>query len=215
MGYTTVIFDYDGTLVDSQEGIAKGFQQALAAYGIREEVEEIKKLIGPPLSRTIVTKYGFGEEDAKEAMAIFRRYVREHGNEECRVFDGVPEMLRGLREAGLSLAIATNKPESIALPQIRYLGLEPYFSAIMANNDAQDRGSKSDFVRMALEACGGSAAQSLMVGDRRNDIEGGKAVGLDTAGVLYGYGSPEEIRDSAPTYVAATPLEILNLVKNA
>lgn len=100
MGYTTVIFDYDGTLVDSQEGIAKGFQQALAAYGIREEVEEIKKLIGPPLSRTIVTKYGFGEEDAKEAMAIFRRYVREHGNEECRVFDGVPEMLRGLREAG-------------------------------------------------------------------------------------------------------------------
>ena len=85
MGYTTVIFDYDGTLVDSQEGIAKGFQQALAAYGIREEVEEIKKLIGPPLSRTIVTKYGFdiwihgksGMVDAKSLLGMFLLSLNE------------------------------------------------------------------------------------------------------------------------------------------
>jgi len=215
MKYNTVIFDFDGTIADSEIGITKGFQKGLAAFGVQEDLQVIRGLIGPPLSKTILTKYGFSPENGAAAMKICKDYQLGEGLDECCLFDGILPLLEGLRALGLRLAIATNKPANVARAQIGHFDLARRFDAIETNNDSQTRGTKADFVRMAMEGCGGTPATCLMVGDRKNDIAGGKENGMDTVGVLYGYGSRQEIEGCAPTYIAAQPLDILDIVKNA
>ncbi len=213
MRYKNVIFDLDGTIIDSQLGIAKGFQSALKAYGVEEDIEVIKGLIGPPLSRTIITKYGFSEEDGAAAMKIHMQYCREIGVYEGSIYDGVIEMLDTLKEKGATVTIATNKPEELALLQMEHLKLKDYFKVIIGNNITQTRGNKSDFVRMAMEEAGfNDKENTIMIGDRYHDIDGGKDNNLDTIGVLYGYGSEEEMRGCNPTYIAKTPGDVTKII---
>lgn len=213
MKYKAVIFDLDGTILDSQKGIAKAFQSALKAYGVEESVENIAKLIGPPLARTIITHYGFSEEDGAEAMKVHRKYLREKGIYECGIFDGVIDMLDRFKKSGVKMAIATNKPEEFAVAQLKYYKMEHYFEGIFGNNLEQTRGSKGDFVREAMESCKVlDSKDAVMVGDRKNDIQGGVENGLDTIAVLYGYGSEEELNNCGANYVVKTPLDVYKTV---
>ncbi len=212
MKYKTVIFDFDGTLVDSQGGIAKGFQMGLAAFGVQESLEVIKGLIGPPLSKTIQTKYGFSPEDGRAAMKICAAYQLGEGLNEIAIYHGVIEMLETLKKQGIRLGIATNKPCTTADAQIDRFSLRKYFDSIQTNDATQTRGTKSDFVRMAMEGCGADPTTTLMVGDRAEDIKGGKENGTDTAAVLYGYGSREELEGSEPTHIVSDVAGVLALV---
>lgn len=210
--YKGIVFDFDGTIVDSEEGIASAFQMALKSKGIKEDVQVIKGLIGPPLSRTIITKYGFSEEEGAKAMEIHRNYYKEKGVFQSTLYPNIKEMLGKLRNLGAKMMIATNKPESLALQQINYYNISDYFDEIVGNNNLQTRGSKGDFIRMAIKDLGLELSQIIMIGDRYNDIEAGKEVGLDTIGVTYGYGSAEEINQCNPTYIVEDPLEIIPIV---
>ena len=213
MTYKTVVFDLDGTLIDSYEGIAKAFQQALLYKGVQESIETIKSLIGPPLYRTIITRYGFTEAEGKEAMKRHRDYLKEKGIYECSVFEGVEEMLQSLSDAGITLAIASNKPDYSTFAQLDHLGLSKFFTSIVCNNEDQTRGTKSDFIRIALEECGvKDKSAAIMVGDRGEDIQCGKENGLDTIGVLYGYGTKEEMREHQPTYVVKSPADVRKII---
>jgi len=215
MKYDTIIFDFDGTLADTQEGVTKGFQKGLAAFGVEETLENIKGLIGPPLTKTIQTKYGFSPEQAAVAMKICEDYQLGEGVAEVRFFDGIPELLDGLQELGLNIAVATNCPATTANGQIDFLGLRRWLKAIETNNDSQTRGTKTQFVHWAMEGCGSTPQRCLMVGDRVHDLIGGQENGMDTAAVLYGYGSRKELEDGHPTYLCATPAQLLEAIKNS
>ena len=216
MKYDTIIFDFDGTLSDSEAGITRGFQKGLAAFGVEETLENIKALIGPPLSKTIITKYGFSPEDGAAAMKICKEYqLSDEGLSVVHLFDGVAEMLDGLKAMGLKLAIATNKPSTVAEVQFRHFGIDRWFDVTETNNADQTRGTKTDFVRWAMQRCGSQPQRCLMVGDRIHDLTGGKENGMDTAAVLYGYGSRTELEAAAPTCLAATPGELLDFILNS
>ena len=127
MKYNTVIFDFDGVIVDSWLGIAKGFVKALGAYGITETIENVKKMIGPPFAKLIIEKYGFDQEEGKKAIMIHRKYVQEHGCFEATLYDGVYEMLQTLDNMGVQMAIASNKPIENVKLQIKYFEIEKFF----------------------------------------------------------------------------------------
>ena len=213
MGYKYVVFDLDGTIVDSHEGICICFQQALKSAGIEESVDNIRKLLGPPLSRTIITKYGLGEEEGAAAMKIHMKRLKEKGIYECKIYEGIPKLLKTLKENGIKMAIATNKPEEPSIMQLEHFDLAKYFEIIIGNDYTQTRGTKGDFIRMTLEHMGvEDKKEAVMVGDRYNDLEGGVENGLDTIGVTYGYGSKDEIDKCNPTHITDTPLGILDIV---
>ncbi|NTW70776.1 MAG: HAD-IA family hydrolase [Eubacteriaceae bacterium] len=212
MKYKGIVFDLDGTIIDSETGIAKGFQKALASKGVAEEISAIKELIGPPLSRTIITKYGFDEKDAAEAMAIHREYYSTIGVYESDVYAGIVPMLEELKKRGLRLMIATNKAEEYAVKQLEHHGLLKYFDSVSGNDLLQKKGLKRDFIEEALEKSGMDKNDVVMVGDRFNDIDAAKEMEMDTIGVLYGYGSVEEIEGTKPTYIIKTPLELLEII---
>lgn len=213
MKYKGVVFDFDGTIVDSEMGIANAFKTALKSKGIEEDVQVIKKLIGPPLSRTIITKYHLSEDDGAEAMEIHRKYYKEHGIYESKLFNNVANMLDTLKSMGIVMMIATNKPENLTLPQIEHFNIGCYFHEIIGNNDTQTRGSKADFIALATKDLHLDKSEILMVGDRYNDIEAGKEASLDTVGVTYGYGSLDEIKDTNPTYIVDDPMDIVEIVR--
>ena len=215
MKYNTIIFDFDGTLADTQEGITKGFQKGLAAFGVEETLENIKALIGPPLSKTIQTKYGFSPENGAAAMKICEDYMLGEGVAEVYFFDGIPQLMEELKKLGLKIAIATNCPATTANGQIDFLGLRKWIDVIETNNDSQTRGTKTQFVRWAMEGCGSTPDRCLMVGDRVHDLIGGQENGMDTAAVLYGYGSRKELEEGAPTYLCETPAHLLEAIKHS
>lgn len=216
MKYDTIIFDFDGTLCDSEGAITHGFQKGLAAFGVEESLENIKALIGPPLGKTIQTKYGFSPENGAAAMKICMNFqLSAEGMAVISLYDGIVELLSGLKALGLKLAVATNKPFPTVTAQMKHLGIDSFFDALESNNDLQNRGTKADFVRWAMEGCGSTPERCLMVGDRKNDLIGGQQNGTDTAGVLYGYGSREELSVCAPTYLCANTRELLEAIKNS
>jgi len=215
MKYDTIIFDFDGTLADTQEGVTKGFQKGLAAFGVEETLENIKGLIGPPLTMTIQTKYGFSPEQAAVAMKICENYQLGEGVAEVCFFKGIPQLLDSLKELGLNIAIATNCPATTANGQIDFLGLRKWVKVIETNNDSQTRGTKTQFVAWAMEGCGSTPDRCLMVGDRVHDLIGGQQNGMDTAAVLFGYGSRKELEEGNPTYLCESPDQLLQAIKNS
>lgn len=213
MKYEYLIFDLDGTILDSHEGLCRSFQSALKAYGIEESIGNIKNHLGPLLSETIVKVYGLSKEDGIEAMKLHRKRLMEKGIYECLVYEEIPEMLKTLKEYNVKLAIATNKPEEASVSQLKYFDLMKYFDVVVGNNWDENRGTKADFIRMAMEELKvEDKSKVCMVGDRFNDIEGGKENGLDTIGLTYGYGSIEEIKKYKPNYIVSSPMEICDIV---
>ncbi|SHF04237.1 HAD hydrolase-like protein [Alkalibacter saccharofermentans] len=212
MKYKGIVFDLDGTIIDSETGIAKAFQKALATKGMTDSLENIKSLIGPPLSRTIITKYGFSEKEGAEAMKEHKKYYISKGLFESSIYEGVKELLETLMDKNIVMMIATNKPETYAVTQMEHYGLSKYFHSIVGNDIPQKRGTKKDFIMEAIESAGIRAEDAVMVGDRNIDLEAAKEIGMDTIGVLYGYGSKEEIEGCMPTHLIDAPLEILGIV---
>lgn len=211
--YKYVIFDLDGTLIDTSEGTVKMFKASLNHAGIFESDENIKALIGPPLTRRLVNDYGLSETQARDAVDIGNKYFFEKGVYECRVFDNIISTLELLKDKGIKMSVATSQPEKSALIEMEHVGILNYFETIQANDLYQTRGTKSDFIKICLNEMNiDNKSECIMIGDKHPDIMGGKENNLDTIGVLYGYGDLEEIKESKPTYIASSPDEIANII---
>ena len=188
-----ILFDLDGTLTDSGPGIMKASQFALRAYGVERDWQELDFFVGPPLDET------FGQfmpkEDIPGAIDQFRVYYHDVGWLENEPYPGVREMLDTLQKNGFRLFVATSKLESMAVQVLGHFGLAPYFEAICgAPGDNTQAGKKVNVIRAALQKAGCTdLTQAMIVGDRKHDIIGGKLAGIRTAGILYGYGSREEL----------------------
>ena len=212
--YTHLLFDLDGTLTDSGIGITNSVRYALQKFGIQvEDRTSLYPFIGPPLKDSLVKYYGFSDEQCELGVQYYREYFKEKGMYENAVYDGVFDLLQRLKEKKRTLILATSKPEPFTVEIAKHFSLYDKFAFIAAASMDDSRSEKADVIRYAMESCHISDKSSaVMIGDRENDILGAKENGLDSIGVLYGYGSREELENAGATYIAKKPEDILRYI---
>lgn len=209
-----ILFDLDGTVTDSSVGIIKSVNYALDAFEIpgAERVDP-KKFIGPPLHRSFMDFYGFSEEKAFSAMDKFREYYKRKGVYENTVYEGIPECLKALKEAGLTVCLATSKATVYAKEVVSSAGLMKYFDLIVGANLDGSMSDKSEIISDILHRYPDEPLSSfLMVGDRDYDIAGAKNLGIESVGVRYGFSEEGEFEKAGAEYIVNTPAELNELI---
>lgn len=205
---THILFDLDGTLTDPGEGITNSVAYALKRYGITvAERSELYRFIGPPLADSFMEFYGFTEDRAVEAVEVYREYFSAKGWAENTVYEGIEPLLSDLVGAGKVLLLATSKPLVFAERILDHFGLTKYFTVVRGPALHAPRGyGKADVIREVLAAAHVTdLTTAVMVGDRHHDIDGAKAAGIVSIGVLYGYGDRAELeRAGADAIVSDT-----------
>jgi phosphoglycolate phosphatase-like HAD superfamily hydrolase len=182
-----VIFDLDGTLTDSAQGIVASFRHALSVVGAAvPEGDLVGIIVGPPMHHTL-REMGLGEQ-ADAAIAAYREDYLTRGWAMNRPFDGIPALLADLRAAGVRLAVATSKAEPTAHRILTHFGLAGHFEVIAGASVDGLRATKSEVVKHALAQLEPLPDRVLMVGDRSHDVEGAAEHGIDTVAVGWGYG---------------------------
>lgn len=209
-----LLFDLDGTLTDSQEGITKSVEYALNYYGIQvEDRKELNVFIGPPLAESFMKYYGFSREKALEAVKKYREYFGVTGKFENTVYEGIPEVLEKLKQAGKILILATSKPEVYAKQIMEHFDLAKYFTNIHGSELDGSRVHKDEVIRFALKANGiTDLEEAVMIGDREHDMIGAKKCGLEAIGVLFGFGSRRELEENGAAAIAETAEELGELL---
>lgn len=193
--YDTVLFDLDGTLTDPGMGITNSVIYALERFEITVvDRSELYRFIGPPLLDSFEKYYGFTEKDAKKAVKYYREYYTEKGIYENLLYEGVRPMLKRISESGMKILLATSKPEPFAKQILIHFGIMDSFDLVSGALLDETRTAKDAVIAHALAESGISAESAVMVGDRKYDIIGAKKNRLASVGVLYGYGSREELQ---------------------
>ena len=208
MSWDIILFDLDGTLTESGPGIMKAGQYALRAFGIERDWRELSFFVGPPLSETFARFVPAQDVDA--AVAKFREYYQKDGWLDNAPYPGIPELLA----QGKRLFVATSKLDTMAVRIVEHFGLMPYFEAVCgAPAGDKEAGKKVNVVKAALKAAGcDDLSRAVMVGDREHDVIGAHMAGLDVIGVLYGYGSREELTAAGADYISETPDTLETLI---
>jgi len=199
-----VLFDLDGTLTQSEEGIWNCARYALGKMGFPEpDAATLRKFIGPPLMWSFRNLVGMTEEQALQAQTVYRERYNTVGLFENRVYPGIRYALRCLKKAGIHMGVVTGKPEKPTKRILEHFGLAPYFESVLCATD-----NKADKEQMIRDSLPENFGEAWMVGDRKFDMEGGRLAGIHTLGVTYGYGSEEELLESGAEKLARTPREI-------
>ena len=208
IGNTWILFDLDGTLTQSEEGIWNCARHAVREMGFPEPDEAtLRKFIGPPLQYSFRTWMGMTDEQVEEAVRIYRTRYTTVGMYENRVYPGVRTMLRTLWQQGAKLGVVTGKPAYPTGKILEHFGLDRFLSRVVCASDG--KAEKEHLIREALPEDHGEV---WMVGDRCFDMEGGRAAGVHTLGVTYGYGSEQELLETGAEKIARTPAEILDVL---
>jgi phosphoglycolate phosphatase len=212
-----VLIDLDGTISDSSPGMLTGFRKVFDRFDMEQPSDEsIRRHFGPPLAVTWREVYGMTDEQIVEGLEVYREYYHDVGMFENNLYDGVPELIKDLHGEGVTLSTATSKPEFSASRIIEHFGLREYFTFIGAADLAGTRDDKSAVIAHTLENLQASSQTHsiVMMGDRRHDIEGARDHGIDTIGVLWGYGSAEELSTAGAIALAERPRDAGDLLLN-
>ena len=212
--YQYIFFDLDGTLTDPGIGITNSVMYALKKWNIEvADRSELYSFIGPPLVDSFKKYYGFSEEDAKQAVVYYREYFSVTGLYENTIFDGTKKLLADLKAAGKKVVLATSKPQEFAEIILNHFDIAQYFDTVAGAMMNGGRTNKTDVILYALETCGiEDKSQVIMVGDREHGIIGAKNAGLDSIGVLCGYGDREELETAGATYIVEKIEDVWELV---
>lgn len=205
--YRILLFDLDGTLVDSKEGVTRCVQYALEAYGIHREPDELTCFIGPPLCQQFMAYAGWDETQGQRAVEKYRERYRDTGIYENTVYEGLPDLLHALKQAGYTLAVATSKPEVFARKILRHYHLDTCFEEIVGSELDGHRVAKSEVIEEALcrlHIANNERNAVLMIGDRQHDVAGAHACGIACMGVGFGYAPPGELTAAGADYLAET-----------
>ena len=208
--YQIVLFDLDGTLTDSGLGITNAVAYALEKFGIHEEDHsKLNVFVGPPLKDSFARYYGLSSEECEQGIAYYREYYQDRGLFENEVYPGIPELLKYLKETGRKVILATSKPEFFSSQILKHFHLDQYFDLIAGASMDEKRVEKVEVIHYALEKAGiTDVTNAVMVGDREYDILGARENGMDSIGVLYGYGSREELEAAGAGQIAETVEEL-------
>lgn len=209
--YDAFLFDLDGTLTDNSQGITNSVRHALKYYGIEAENKDLLGFIGPPLYESFEKYYGI--KDGHKAVEHYREYYRDKGIFENRVYEGIPEALETLKKAGKKLYVATSKPEDFARAILDHFELSPYFEGIYGATMDSSRVAKPDIIAFLLQEHP-DIQNPIMIGDREHDILGAKENEIASAGVLYGFGSREELENAGADYILARPENLPELLQD-
>lgn len=212
--YKIVLFDLDGTLTDPGEGITNSAAYALNKFGISvTDKTMLYKFIGPPLKDSFMKYYGFSESDALLAIDYYREYFGDKGIFENSVYIGIEQMLLHLKNSGRNIVLATSKPQKYAVEILKHFKLYKYFDFIGGATMDGARSEKSDVIKYVLNNINfDSLSDIVMVGDREHDIIGAKQNDIDSIGVLFGYGTEEELESAGATHIAKSVDEILKFL---
>ncbi|MBQ3557887.1 MAG: HAD family hydrolase [Agathobacter sp.] len=212
--YKYILFDLDGTLTNPEIGITSSVMYALEKFNIKvEDRKELHPFIGPPLTYSFQTYYGLSEADSELAVKYYRERFSVKGLYENEVYDGVEKMLQELKKSGKTLIIATSKPEEFTLKILAHFDLLKYFDFVAGATMDGSRGEKADVIRYALEISGiEEKSEAIMIGDRKYDILGAKENGIDSIGVLFGFGDYEELTNAGANYIAKTVADIIEYI---
>ena len=211
--YSVVFFDLDGTVADSGEGVTNSVIYALERFGMTETTENTKRFIGPPLAHSFKSFYGFDDEKAMLAIKYYREYYKEKGIYECYLYDGMRELLSGLKRRNYKVVLCTSKPEEYAKTVLEYLGVIKYFDVVCgATMDEKTRTTKEEVMSYAMMMAHTSPSTTVMIGDRLYDICSANYFGIDSIGVTFGYGTREELKKSKATYIADSCDEIKKIL---
>ncbi|HEX4443625.1 MAG TPA: HAD hydrolase-like protein [Galbitalea sp.] len=211
--YTSILFDLDGTIVDSAPGITKTLAYTFTELGRPvPSSDDLLGYVGPPILDSFRDRAGMSLGEAAEALAIYRPRYLETGALDSTVFPGIADVLREIHAAGIPMSLATSKPETPATLMLSHFGLLDCFDIITGASDDEVRSSKQDVVAEALvrlEAFGADLSRPVLVGDRVHDVEGAAVNGVPTIFAAWGYGSIEEQAGSVA--IAQTPADLLPL----
>ncbi len=204
----TIFFDLDGTLTDPKEGITRCIQYALERLDAPvPETDDLLWCIGPPLQDSFARLLG-DEARAQEGVALYRERFTDTGLYENDLYAGIPETLQALHEAGNRLFVATSKPHVYASRIVDHFEIDGHFERIFGSELDGTRVDKSDLLAYALAETGAAADECAMIGDREHDMIGAVKNGMFPIGVLYGYGTQEELQAAGAQRLAEAPDEI-------
>ena len=214
-----ILFDLDGTLTDPGVGITNSVMYALEKYGIIvSDRSELYKFIGPPLMHSFENYYGFDKNEAERAVALYREYFRDRGIFENQVYDGIKHLLGTLKAQGKVVGLATSKPEVYAKQILEHFELDGDFDFISGSMMSGERTDKGEVIAWAVQLLGEkqkqkyTAEEMVMIGDREHDVIGARKNQITSIGVLYGYGSREELTEAGADAVVSSVGELAEML---
>lgn len=208
--YNYYLFDFDGTLCDTTEGIFNSILYSLDCYGIKEtDIEKLRYFVGPPLFESYKKIYNVSDEDAQWLIGKYRERYTVKAAEESKIYSGILRVLEILKQNGKKIAVASSKPLCFVEEISKHIGIYEYYDFIAAENLSNNHSSKKDLINACLDFFGNpDKKEVIMIGDRFYDIDGAKAVGIDSAGAVYGFGTEEELSEAGADYILHTPDEL-------
>ncbi|MCO4097732.1 HAD family hydrolase [Macrococcoides canis] len=211
--YDNILFDLDGTLTDPYIGITNSIIYSLQQMNIEApDNSALIPFIGPPLHESYRTVYNLQDEDNATAIKHYRTYFSDKGMYENEVYAGIEIVLQALTAQGKQLFVATSKPTDFAIPILQHFKLDDYFNEIVGSNMDGTRTNKAEVIATVMNTHQLDPHKTVMIGDRMHDINGAHQNNIDSIGVLYGYGSAEEIKAAKPTHTIATVDYLLDVL---
>ena len=210
--YKNILFDFDGTVFDTVEGITKSAQYALKKQGIEAGLDELRCFAGPPLVDKFMEVYGFDRETAEQATRDFKERYVPIGVHECRVFPGIKSLLEALREKGFQVGLATSKPQVLAEQLLAQEDMTELFMAICGSSSDGNNSAKWQVLKRAMEELGARPEDTVLVGDTKYDVEGARLCGVPCIGVAYGYAAPGELEQAGAVTIARDMDELLEIL---
>jgi len=212
--YKYILFDLDGTITNSAPGVTNSFAYALEKFDIVvNDRTELNSALGPPLRDTFEGRYNLTPEQAGQAIDHYGKYYETKGYTEKNMYHGIVELLEKLKAAGKILIVATAKSQNFAEQDLEHLDIAKYFTFVSGVTFDGLRNNKNDVIEHALKSCEiTDTSNAVMIGDRKHDILGAKKFGLDSIGVLYGYGSRDELESANADFIAETVADVEGLL---
>lgn len=212
--YNYLLFDLDGTITDSETGITRCVAYALNHFGIEvDNLSELSPFIGPPLLDSFKEFYNFTNEQAVIATEKYRERYTDKGIYENKLYPGIKELLAEAVRQGKTVILATSKPEIFARRILDYFELSSYFSFVAGSGLDGSLHTKTDVINYILQSNNiTNRSNVVMIGDRKHDIIGAKNAGIDSIGVLYGFGNYEELAQAGATCIVKDIPELRNLL---
>ena len=213
MRFNSAIFDLDGTIMDSAQGIVRSVEYALDKMGVTEYDRQTNlRFIGPPLVDSFMEYYSMSEEDALRAVAFYRERYSVTGIYEARMYDGVRELLTELKNLGVKLYIGSSKPEKYVRMILEKQGILDLFDYVAGATFDESRNNKEQVLTYLFEQVEIDKKSAVMIGDRYHDIDGAHYVKIPCIAVLYGFGNEAEFKKHGAEYIAADTDEILKII---